>query len=272
MDETLPKCRLCDQEEGLLGNTVDGSELIRPCQCTGPYKWVHRRCLDQSRCLATSQTAPLFTHCPRCDLEYTIDIQPLTRQEEGARVRRFWFHLATATLGVFGVIQVIICALAGIVALSDQSNVLRDAMPVFLNGGSGNTVTTYYIYGLVLFLVLVATGSIFSWVYYGRMRFSRIGTSPPTSRLKQCRDVVLGFSLLVVLVVFVGVIVGFIVVALAVQSWLQRRARIYWLVGETKIQYVHDFAKDSSSSSLTTTVASNLTATAATTEWVPSFD
>jgi hypothetical protein len=47
-----------------------GDDLIAPCACTGSMKWVHRRCLDESR--VSAKNPRNFTHCRHCGFQFRM--------------------------------------------------------------------------------------------------------------------------------------------------------------------------------------------------------
>lgn len=58
-------CRVCYDD------TLDRSEVIVPCLCSGSGKYICKECLQDWR--ANGETTRSFTHCPTCNFEYHLE-------------------------------------------------------------------------------------------------------------------------------------------------------------------------------------------------------
>ncbi|KAL7713870.1 RING-CH-type domain-containing protein [Entamoeba marina] len=61
-DDGLKYCRLCFSSRNL-------DDMISPCACDGPYKYVHRECINAFR--VYSHDITYFDKCERCGVDYT---------------------------------------------------------------------------------------------------------------------------------------------------------------------------------------------------------
>lgn len=58
-------CRVCYDD------SLDRSEVIVPCLCSGSGKYICKECLQDWR--ANGETSRSFTHCPTCSFEYHLE-------------------------------------------------------------------------------------------------------------------------------------------------------------------------------------------------------
>lgn len=110
-EEALDQCRLC---------LMDGGEdLIRPCDCSGTSRWVHRSCLNQWRYHAQPVNPKAMSHCPTCRFQYklycTFDVHVQRR-----RRRRHVMRVVQFSVGLFVAMQALIVLLGIIVGWLDR--------------------------------------------------------------------------------------------------------------------------------------------------------
>ena len=116
------QCRICLEigRPGIPGAraATTADNLIAPCTCKGPQKFVHRRCLDQYRAVKRDTTA--FTHCDRCSFEYWLRLRP--DRKRGKRKLKFRALVFSHTLLMFLILQALIVTFGYIVYAIDTSH------------------------------------------------------------------------------------------------------------------------------------------------------
>jgi len=84
IDETVEagerNCRICLESE----ETRETGRLFAPCLCKGSMKYVHTKCLNEWRALATGTKN--FYECPQCKFQYKIERTPLANFFEDDRI------------------------------------------------------------------------------------------------------------------------------------------------------------------------------------------
>jgi len=91
-------CRICLESE----ETRATGRLFAPCICKGSMKYVHTKCLNEWRALATGTKN--FYECPQCKFKYKIERTPLANFFENDRIAiviaLFTFIIALFFLGM----------------------------------------------------------------------------------------------------------------------------------------------------------------------------
>lgn len=158
-------CRLCFE---------NGGELIAPCLCKGSSKWIHRECLNQWR--AAGHNPRALTNCCECGFQYKLQVCRETSDEAESRRRRVRRELASQGLSAFAGVQLVIFCLAALCRACDPQERLVEVWglpqddenePNSFLESLHHHKTTYYLSGLVLFLLLlgisVCVASCFSF-------------------------------------------------------------------------------------------------------------
>lgn len=251
-DDPNPKpddacCRIC------LESSYKNGELISPCYCSGGSGFVHRDCLDQWR---ATKTGRCFTHCEVCQFEYLVDT--VQEHEHGNKCRKVKFYgfVARDTAGLFLLMQLIICALAGIIYECDTFKNILNIWPWFSQCSAPDKQcfphTTYYFCGFVLMLAIVGImGVMFGclsgnsssssnsncdcggchFMYCGNCDCNCDGAG------KECGAVILVF---IILLAVVGLFVCIFLAPVVFQRILQRHYKVLWLKQECKKFVVMD--------------------------------
>ena len=63
-------CRICYSEKDCPIQYKRGSELIKPCKCSGSMNLVHRGCLDEWR---IKKSLPYFDKCDICQQPFKYE-------------------------------------------------------------------------------------------------------------------------------------------------------------------------------------------------------
>lgn len=230
-------CRICLEEHS--PSDLIGAEMIAPCRCSGSRKYVHRDCLDSWR--ATKTGGRSFTHCEVCNFEYEIEVLDDERVDCSRKVK-FHAHVARDTAAVFLVIQLIIIALAAIIAGLDTTRAMRDLFPPWVNE---HEKTSYYIWGFLFLLAGLGLAGLISLCTHGRPARNECSYCY-CGGCDDCRchgsggggDDAAGLLVVLVVIVvvlaFIGFFVGIFLASLLMQKIVQRHYRILWLKSETK--------------------------------------
>lgn len=94
---TEVECRICF-------NSGTMNEMIAPCRCNGPLRFVHSECLDDWRKLGPNNYN--VTHCPNCNFAYHLQHRNYTGTESFAMKHPLLVALGWLTLQWLGGIVV----------------------------------------------------------------------------------------------------------------------------------------------------------------------
>lgn len=153
-EASLPSCRICLENEP--------EDLISPCACKGHSQFVHRSCLDQWRSVKEGFA---FAHCTTCRAQFHLKAN--VPEDMSWRTRKFQLFITRDICAVFVLVQLIVAALALLVALVDYRGHFKESFQ-----GTHSALLFYYCWGVFIFLILFGVaGMVIHCAYYQQLGY-----------------------------------------------------------------------------------------------------
>ena len=224
------QCRICFQDD-LPEN------MIRPCNCIGSVKYIHRDCLDEWR--ATSENH--FKKCELCNFVYEVIVDEDLANEKHRKIMYTLYVTRDITIALL-LLQTIIVGLGFFIRLMDKHKQFEKPTNI-------HTFFSYYAFSWVCFLAILGFAGICICCYTGLWRelfrgvnvgnnrryrsYSPISRSRTSSTGKGDGLAACGMIILLFFAIF-GLFFGILISIHVIKQITDKHMKKLWSLQETK--------------------------------------